>query len=99
MGGKLTDDPHKSKTLPKKNPGHRDDIATRKKKIKSAKTHLRGDSGSSARAITAWSRASLTDVQERSISTRLWRHFRTTNSSPSADWRVAVQPIETTTKF
>lgn len=55
-------------------------------------THFNGESSSSARAMTAWSRASVIEVQERSISTRLWRHLRITNSKPSADWRVAVQP-------
>jgi len=32
------------------------------------------------------------DIHDKSISMRLCRHFRMTNSNPSADWRVAVQP-------
>ncbi len=53
---------------------------------------MSGESASSERASTAWSRASVADVQLKSTSMRLWRHLRTTSSRPSAEWRVAVQP-------
>ena len=55
--------------------------------------YLRGESDSSESAKTAWSRASVTAVHDKSTSIRLWRHLRITNSNPSADVRVAVQPI------